>query len=332
LDPNDALARIRGVSRAVALFTFALTLPAASAAHPSDGHSVALVTAETENRLIAVSLPSGRVLRRISVSPDPQNVVANGRKLVVLSPGSGAVTLVDARTLRIEKTLRGFGAPHLATLTPDGRWAFVTDDPRGQLDVVSLTSDRVVKRLYVGLGAHHLTLSGRRLWIALGEHARSIVIVDVSRPARPRLLRRFDPGFVAHDLAFTPNGRRVWITSSADAFVRVVDARTLRVLRTVYSGPAPQHLTFVVHTCGLPSVAYVTSGYGERIEAVDPASGRIFAVGRVPYGSFNLASAGHSVVTASLLNGAVTELGPRLAIRESVTVAPSTRGIASVLG
>jgi YVTN family beta-propeller protein len=231
---------------------------------------------------------------------------------------------LDARTLRVEKIIRGFGAPHLAALAPTGKWAFVTDDRRGQLDVVSLTRDRVVRRLYVGLGAHHLTLFGDRLWIALGEHANRISIVDVSRPARPRLLRRFEPGFVAHDLAFSPDGRRVWVTSSTDDVVRVLDARTGRRVFTVRAGPPPQHVVFG------STVAYVTSGYASRIEAAD-LKGRVLRVGRVPYGSFNLARAGGYVFTASLLNGAVTELSPNLRVRKSVTVAPATRGVATVV-
>jgi DNA-binding beta-propeller fold protein YncE len=307
----------------IALALAAFAIPSAVAL-PSGGTRVALVTAETENELIAVSFPFGHVVGRVRVPPDPQNVVADQKVAVVVSPGAGAVTLVDARTLRVRKILRGFAAPHLATLTPDGKWAYVTDDPRGQLDVISLTRNRVVKRVFVGLGAHHLSLWGSRLWIALGEHARQISIVDVSRPARPRLLRRFDPGFVAHDLTFNANGSRIWITSSEDSKVRVFDAHTGKRLLSVAAGPSPQHVLF------FRGRAYVTSGYGSRIETVSPG-GRILRVASVPYGSFNLAAVGDSVITASLLNGTVTELGPKLGVWKSVTVAPATRGVATVV-
>jgi YVTN family beta-propeller protein len=323
----------------IALALAALAIPSA-VARSSGGTPVALVTAETENQLIAVSFPSGKVLKRVAVPADPQNVVANQKVAVVVSPGSGAVTLVGARSLRVTKILRGFGAPHLAVLAPlvcprdrppcRGLWAYVTDDPRGQLDVISLQQKRVVKRLYVGLGAHHLSLSpgGKRLWIALGEHAREIAIVDVSRPGHPRLLRHFDPGFVAHDLAFSPNGRRVWVTSSDVSTVTVFDAQTLRAISTIAAGPPPQHVVFGP---GRPAIAYITSGYASRIEAVDATGGRILRTGRIPYGSFNVATAGSFVFTASLLNGSVTELGPKLGVWKSVSVAPATRGVATVV-
>src|ERR1043165_9651109 len=54
---------------------------------------VALVTAELRNELVVVSVPGGKVLRRIPVARDPKTVAAApGGPVAVVSPGSGAVT------------------------------------------------------------------------------------------------------------------------------------------------------------------------------------------------------------------------------------------------
>jgi YVTN family beta-propeller protein len=314
---------------ALALAALLLAAPSASA-RVSGGTPVALVTAETENQLVAVDVSSGRVVRRVQVAADPQNVVANQRVVVVVSPGSGSVTLLGARSLHVASVLRGFGAPHLAALSPNGKWAFVTDDPRGTLDVVSLPRHRVVNRLYVGVGAHHLSVSpdGRLLWIALGEHAREIAIVNVSRPSQPQRVLRFSPGFVAHDVTFTPSGRRVWVTSAESNRVAVFDAASRTPIASLTAGPPPQHVAFAD---GEPPTAYVTSGYASRITAFKPWGSRILGVGRVSYGSFNLATAGSWVVTASLVNGTLTRLDSELRAARSFKVAPATRGIATVV-
>lgn len=65
------------------------------------GTPVALVTAETENSLFAVSLDDGHILRRVALPADPENVVAGvGFTAVVVSARGHAVSLLDWRSLR----------------------------------------------------------------------------------------------------------------------------------------------------------------------------------------------------------------------------------------
>jgi len=287
---------------------------------------VALVTAEQQNRLVAVELPSGRILKRIPLPADPQNVVGGpGTTTVVVSPESGSVTLLDWRTLKRIKVFRGFGSPHLAAFHPSGEWAYVTDDARGTLTTIELAHTRIVSRIFIGIGAHHMAVSpgGKRLWIALGEHATRIAIVDLSHPARPRLLTRFSPRFVAHDLTFSPDGKNVWVTSGVGDVVYVLDARTAEQVQSVVVGAAPQHVVF-----GGNGFAYATSGYSSRIVKIDPKSARIVASARTPYGSFNLASTGGLVVTTSLLNGTVTELNWNLRRLSTAKAAGAARAVA----
>jgi DNA-binding beta-propeller fold protein YncE len=298
------------------------------------GMPVALVTTETENALLAVSLDNGHILRRVALPADPENVVAVvGVTVVVVSARGHAVSLLDWRSLKLIKVFHEFGAPHLAAVAPDGEWAYVTDDARGQLVTIEFATKRVVDRLAVGAGAHHLTISpdGRRLWLALGERARTVVIVDTSKHASPRILRRFDPGFAVHDLAFSPDGRQAWLTSANSRFVTVVDAHSGRRLFTVPAGRPPQHIAFNYAVSNLSRHAYITSGYSGRIEMVDARSGRILRAASVPYGSFNLTTAGGLVVTSSLLRGTVTELNDQLRLIRNVNVAAAARDVGVVV-
>jgi hypothetical protein len=84
--------------------------------------------------------------------------------------------------------------------------------------------------------------------------------------------------------------------------VTVYNAVSGRLVDTVTAGRAPQHVLFAAGR------AYVTSGYGSSIEMVDPAKRRAIRRVELPYGSFNLASAGRWLVVTSVLNGDVTVL------------------------
>src|SRR3954465_3886296 len=156
---------------------------------------VALVTAELGNQLVVVSLPAGHVVRRIRVAPDPKTVsAASGGPVAVVSPGSGAVTVFGAG-LRRMAVFRDFRAPQLATFTPDGEYLLVTDAAAGTLISIELARRRGVGRVAVGIGAHHLAVSpnDRCAWVALGESAHALVVVDVADPRHMRVLRRLHP-------------------------------------------------------------------------------------------------------------------------------------------
>jgi len=297
--------RRRTVATAAA-FAAAFLCTGSAGAGETGGRPVALVTAEVQNDVLALSLPDGRVVRRRHVD-DPQTIAAAPSGLAVVVSPSGAVTLIAPRTLQPLAVLRGFRSPQVAAIAPDGRWAYVTDAGTGDLAVIGLARRRVVDRVFVGRGAHHLAVApdGTEVWVALGEHARTIVVVDTSRAARPRVVRRISTRFAAHDLAFAPDGATVWAGSADDMWVRVLSARTARVVARVVAGPPPQHVAFLPYGAGR---AYVTSGYGSQLELVDPRTRRVVRRVHVPYGSFNLATGGDLVVTTSLLTGGLTEL------------------------
>lgn len=306
-----------------------LPLVLAEGARGDGAQWIGLVTAETENQLIAVSLPGGRIIHRFHLAADPENVDAGpkGRIAVVVSTRGRAVTLVDAKRMRVVRVLHGFSAPHIAAITPGRRYAYVTDDGSGKLSVIDLKRRRVVRRVFVGLGAHHLAISpdGTRAWVALGENARRLAVLNTSHAGHPRLLDGIVPRGEVHDLAFTPSGARVWVTHSDSSQVDVYDARTRRLVKSISGGRPPQHVAF------WGKRAYVTSGYAGTMQIRRARTARLIRTVRTDYGSFNLGIGGGTLATSSLLRGTLTFLdgdGTRLGHRH---LAPAARDVAVIL-
>ncbi len=299
--------------------------------------SQALVTDEEQNRLLVVDLPSGRIARSVPVPADPEDVAAsgNGGVVIVVSSAAGEVTVLNRDTLHVIKTFGGFDEPHIVEISPDGAYAYVSDDASGTLTVIRLSDMRVTATIPVGVGAHHLAFSPteRTVWVALGEDAQEITTLStvVGRQAgsspvlntgHPHVTGRFTPGFAAHDLGFSPDGRTIWITSANGPDVTAFSARTHRALFRVPVGAPPQHLVFAGR------YAYLTSGYGSTIEKVSAATGRVIARASAPYGSFELDAADGYVVSASLLKGTLAVYTPDLKLVRVVTLAPATREVA----
>jgi DNA-binding beta-propeller fold protein YncE len=299
------------VKRAL-LVLLVLAVPASDAAGKG-GQPVALVTAETQNQLLVVDLPSGQVIRHLRMPADPQNVETTRapRAAAVVSTRAGAVTLLALPRLRVQRTFRGFAEPHIATFSPDGRFLYVTDDARGELVVIGVRRARVLHRIFVGLGAHHIAVSpnGTRLWIALGERAARLVVVN-THGGRAQIVKRLRAaGGLAHDLAFAPGGKRVWVTHDDRSSVSVFDARTYRLLFTVSAGAPPQHVAFGPYPfVATGRYAYVTSGNEGRLR-IFSLGGRLLGAAGTPTGSFNLGLGDDLVLTSSLTQGTLTELG-----------------------
>jgi Lactonase, 7-bladed beta-propeller len=304
----------------------ALLSPSATGAG-SGGRPVALVTAETANQVIAVSLGphGGHVLTRVHLV-DPLMVAAplHG-PAVVLSPATGTVTLLAWHSLRPLEVFHGFRDPQVARIDPGDRFAYVADGGAATLTVIDLARLRIVHRLYVGAGAHHMSFSpdGKRLWIALGEVATTIVRLDTSDLQRPRIVARLHPRFPGHSVGFAPDGRTVWVSSARAPYVTAYSAATGKVVRVVRTGRAPQEVAFS------GARVLLTSGYGSSLQAVLWRTYRRLGTVRMPYGSFNLATYGGQVVTSSLFTGQVAELrGGTLYRFWTTKVAPATRYVA----
>jgi DNA-binding beta-propeller fold protein YncE len=341
------------IARALALEVSVLILGGCGAAHSvTHGHSTrsapaptvtrtsgpapprrvprpqALVTAETENRLLVVNLPSGRVTRSVTLPADPENIAVTGSGsggvVVVVSPKAGKVTVLDRVTLRPIKTFGGFEDPQIAVISPDRRHLYVTDGARGTLTAIRLSDLAVTSTVSVGAGAHHLafTPDQRRVWVALGQSASQISILDTTNLDRPHLIGRFSPGFPAHDLSFTPDGRRAWVSSAAGPDVTVFSTPNLRPLFRIPVGTPPQHIALAGR------YAYLTSGYGDTIEKVDVATGRVISRTSAPHGSFELDAADGYVATSSLLHGTLAIYSPNLKLLRVVDLAPVTREVA----
>jgi DNA-binding beta-propeller fold protein YncE len=299
---------------------------------------VALVTAQTENQLLMVSLPGGRIVRRVQVPGEPGYVdgLGPGGTVVVVSAQPGAVTLLDGARLTARRVIRGFVSPHIPAMAPGGDYAYVTDDASGRLVAIGLFHQRVDSSTFVGYGAHHLAFSPdvQRVWVALGQAARTIVILStvvstppppsspIVNPGHPHVVGRFAPGYLAHDLLFTPDGRRVWITAANRPYVGVFSARSHRLLFRVPAGAPPQHVVFAGR------YAYVTSGYGGTIERVMLSTGRVVHRARAPYGSFDLDAAGRYVVTSSLFRGTLAIYDRNLRLLRVRRVASSAEDVA----
>jgi DNA-binding beta-propeller fold protein YncE len=308
--------------------TLPIGLRASVDALAGGGDPVALVTADTEARVAVVELSTGKMVRTIPTLPGPRSVESvSGRVGVVCHTAHGAVSLIDGVTLRVRRVLKGFDEPRYTAAAPNGRHAFVSDSGRREVVTVDVVHGRAVARVAVGGQARHISIdpSGRIVWVSLGSKAEQVAVLDVSRPTAPRLLRRFRPPFLAHDVGIVPGGRHVWVSSGDRGTLAVYDRRSGDVLRRLPADAPPQHVTFSRGN------AYVTSGEDGMLRVQSLQDGRVLHTTQIPVGSYNVQEAFGWIVTPSLDRGTFCVLDRRGRLRHRVQVAPSSHDACFVM-
>ena len=266
------------------------------------GTPVALVTADTEAHVAAVELASGKIVKRIATLAGPRSIQSVfASRSVVAHTTEGAVTLLDGLDKR--RVLRGFEEPRYTAMGTDGKQAYVTDSKRGDVSVIDLDTGRLVHRTEVGAHARHITAdpAALLLWVALGFSAQTIVALDLADPVRPRVVSRIRPPFLAHDVAFEPRGRQVWVSAGEEGRLAVYDPAG-RLLRTLRADAPPQHVTFAAGR------AFVAAGEAGLVRVHAIHDGALVRTATVPVGSYNVQSGLGGVVTPSLDHGTLVVL------------------------
>jgi DNA-binding beta-propeller fold protein YncE len=166
---------------------------------------------------------------------------------VVTADQAGAsVSVVDADSARVVRTLATEVGPHEAIASGDGRWIAVSNYGDGQTEGGSL----------LVVDAHSLRVTDT---ISLGRYRRphgmaflpgdSLLAVTVERDSAV-LIVRFPSGdvktalptgqWVSHLLALHPDGRRVYTANIVDATVSEMDIAGDSLVRTAPVGPAAE--------------------------------------------------------------------------------------------
>jgi DNA-binding beta-propeller fold protein YncE len=289
--------------------------------------SLVLVTADTEAHVAVVDPVTGAVVRRIRTHELPRSIEAvAGSVALVAHSELGRLTLIDAARGTATLVAARVGEPRYAAVHRDERHAIITDSARGELIVLDVRTARIVRRIAVGDGARHLGIhpSGAVLWTALGTKARDLAVVRFLEDPLERVrVRRLRPPFLAHDVVFSPDGRRVWVTSGDRRRIAIYDV-TGALLRVIAADAAPQHVAFG------RTVAYVASG-DDGTMRVHRFDGTPLRESTIPRGSFNVTRAAGHVVTPSLSRGTLVVLDRNGVVRRTVRVAAAAHDACLVM-
>jgi YVTN family beta-propeller protein len=221
----------------------------------------------------AIGSPAGIADGKIFLDGDPFGVDVSSNGLVYVTQlGSGqvAVSSISARTISAEI---GVGTvPTAVVFAPNGRTAYVANQFDGTLGVIDVASGVEIATIPLPNGARPfaVAVSPDDNQIFIASNQTTVFVADAHTLA---IVDAIPVGEAPNAFAMSPNGKHFFVSSFAGATVTEFNIATHAVVRTYFTGGAPQGLTtnkkgselYVVNELGYVSLFSTATGATLRI-------------------------------------------------------------------
>ena len=165
--------------------------------------------------------------------------------LVVANQEGASATIIDAATMKTLATLPVGVGPHEAAVSPDGRWAVVTNYGNKEvlgntLSVIDLNAPTLSVVRTIDLGEYHrpngavFIQDGHKI-VVTSETSQRLVVVDFASGKVDTALATNARG--SHMVAVRRDGKRAWTANIGDGNVTEFDLDARRTVRSLPAAP-----------------------------------------------------------------------------------------------
>ncbi len=164
--------------------------------------------------------------------PHGIQVFGESQKMLVTSEGSNSLLLVNIETGTIEKAINTQQTvSHMVAVTPDLKKAFVPSISTGNLTVIDLEKEEVVKQLYSGKGAEGVAVSpnGKEVWVTNRED-NTLAVFNTSTL---ELMHTIACDNFPIRLKFTPDGSKALVSNARTGDVSIFHSQDKTLLTSI---------------------------------------------------------------------------------------------------
>lgn len=167
------------------------------------------------------------------------NSPSGGPILLVANKSDDTISWLDVNTGKILGVTTTGRGPHEIAITPDGKWAFVSnyEGPGDSISLIDVEKMSEVRKISIGSfrAPHGLVINrdGTKLYVTV-ENSRAVIEIDI---ATERVTRSFTTDqSVTHMLVLSPESDRVFTTSIGSGSGSMIDLSTGNPVRHLSTG------------------------------------------------------------------------------------------------
>jgi YVTN family beta-propeller protein len=182
----------------------------------------------------------------------------DGSVIDVISVNSNSAQLIRAEKNTVVHTTYVGRSPHEGFVSPDGRTLWVAVRGQNYVSVINTRMGQELQRITTADGPSKVVFSPDGT-LAYVNHLRARV-VEVIRVANRRIIKTIHgTAPQSSDEAISPDGRELWLGHPFTGQETVIDAKRMRVITILNTGPRTNHAQFITKPDG-QEYAYVTVG------------------------------------------------------------------------
>src|SRR5438105_4756791 len=170
-----------------------------------------------------------RIIKRFHVGEFPEHITPSWdlRWLYVDIAQSSALGVIDPRTGKLVRTIRGIDHPYNLYFTPDGSKAIVVAEYYNRLDFRDPHTWRLIKSVHIpGSGPDHLDFSANGRYLMLGtEFDGNVFKVDVTTM---KVVGKVHVGGLPVDVKLSPDGSVFYVANQGLNGVSIDDPVAMR--------------------------------------------------------------------------------------------------------
>jgi PQQ-dependent catabolism-associated beta-propeller protein len=245
---------------------------------------------------VIATVPLGKRPRGIQLSPDGTRIFValsgspiggpdvDDDDLPPADKSADGIGVVDAKTLKLLRVIRGVSDPEQLVVSADGRRLYIASEDTGMAVVVDAETGETLAQLPVGGEPEGVGISpdGRFVYMT-SEEDHQVSVIDTGRN---EVVAQFKVGERPRSVSFTADSARAYVTGEFDGTVSVVDARAHKVIDTIkLAGENVRPMEVDLSPDG--SRVFVTTGRGKTVVAIDASTHQVVGsvtVGERPWG------------------------------------------------
>ena len=183
------------------------------------------------------AIPSG-ICRRLNGIANP-TLTKDGAFAYAADTDAGVVAIIDTKVDKVVKTLKVGEQPWRAYNSPDGRWMLIPNNGDSTVSVIDTTSQKIVAQLNAGadMTGVNYALNGSKAYV-ISRGDSTVFVFDMQTFGMVARLK-LGTNLALETASTTADGTKIYLASSSNDSVYVIDARTDQVKQITEVGRYP---------------------------------------------------------------------------------------------